>query len=100
MTIPTIFTLNNPMLAPILIMIACGFIGFGVAYLVMLLFRKRFTYKVIDIHTRGALRARDAYIVRLNNRVDDLSAENAMLKGQTLAMKIFIKKALSESDKV
>lgn len=98
MNLPVLFTLNNPMIAPIMVMIACFALGGVVAYIVLVAGRKRFVYRSIEHHTKGALRTRDAHIRRLNKELDDLSARNGMLKAKIGTMALFLGKAIAQAE--
>ena len=92
----SLWTHNNPLLAPIMLMTACALLGFAVAYIALRIGRQRAIAAKVDEHTKSALTHlhaqlddRDATIIDLNNRT--------MTQKQRIAVMIlYLTKAITE----
>ena len=93
----TIFTLNNPRLAPILVIIATAVISFALALGVMLMTRKRFMARSIDEHSKGELRYLHAQIKQYESDIRLLEDRIITLKQKIAAITLFLGKAVHEA---
>ena len=92
-----LFTLQNPWMAPVMIMVACFLIGGVVAAVAFLLARKSYVGKRVRDYAK-------AETARLHAQLDacleanlDLKDSNLMYKQKISAMTLFITKALTEA---
>ena len=93
----TIFTLNNPRLAPILVIIATAVISFALALGVLFLTRKQFMAKSIDEHSKGELRYLHAQLTQYESDIRLLEDRIITLKQKIAAITLFLGKAVHEA---
>ena len=92
----TIFTLNNPRLAPILVIIATAVISFALALGVMLMTRKRFMARSIDEHSKGELRYLHTQIKQYESDIRLLEDRIVTLKQKISVIALYLGKAVTE----
>jgi len=92
----TIFTLNNPRLAPILVIIATAVISFALALGVMLMTRKRFMARSIDEHSKGELRYLHAQLTQYEADIQQLNDRIVALKQKIAVIALCLGRAVTE----
>jgi len=92
----TIFTLNNPRLAPILVIIATAVISFALALGVMLMTRKRFMARSIDEHSKGELRYLHAQLTQYEADIQQLNDRITALKQKIAVIALCLGRAVTE----
>ena len=92
----TLFTLQNPRLAPILVMIATTLIGFALALGVMLMTRKRFMARSIDEHSKGELRYLHAQLTQYEADIQQLNDRITALKQKIAVIALCLGRAVTE----
>lgn len=92
----TIFTLNNPRLAPILVIIATAVISFALALGVLFLTRKQFMAKSIDEHSKGELRYLHAQLTQYEADIQQLNDRITALKQKIAVIALCLGRAVTE----
>jgi len=92
----TIFTLNNPRLAPILVIIATAVISFALALGVMFMTRKRFMARSIDEHSKGELRYLHAQLTQYEADIQQLNDRITALKQKIAVIALCLGRAVTE----
>ena len=92
----TLFTLNNPRLAPILVIIATAVISFALALGVMLMTRKRFMARSIDEHSKGELRYLHAQLTQYEADIQQLNDRITALKQKIAVIALCLGRAVTE----
>ncbi|RLD19120.1 MAG: hypothetical protein DRI69_09075 [Bacteroidetes bacterium] len=93
----TIFTLQNPMIAPIMVMVATAIISFALALGVLFLTRKQFMAKSIDEHSKGELRYLHAQIKQYEKDIGLLNERIIYLKVKIASITLHLGKAVQEA---
>jgi len=93
----SLWTDNNRLLAPIMIIVATAIISFALALGAMLMTRKRFYMKSIDEHSKGELRYLHAQIKQYEDDIRLLNDRIISMKQKIAAITLFLGKAVHEA---
>jgi len=92
----TLFTLQNPLLAPIMVIIATAVISFALALGVMLMTRKRFMARSIDEHSKGELRYLHVQLTQYEADIQQLNDRITALKQKIAVIALCLGRAVTE----
>ena len=92
----TLFTLQNPRLALIMVIIATAVISFALALGVTLMTRKRFMARSIDEHSKGELRYLHAQLTQYEADIQQLNDRITALKQKIAVIALCLGRAVTE----
>lgn len=93
----TLFSLNNPLTAPIMIMCAAFVLGGGVASLAFLIGRKFYYDKRVQEYAKAETARLHAQLDACLEANDTLKAQNLAMKQKIGAMSLYLGKAVTEA---
>lgn len=97
MSLPVLFSLNNPMLSPILIMVACFLLGGMVSYIILRIGSNRRIGRSIREYAKAETARLHAQLDACLETGDTLKAQNIALKQKIAAMSLYLGKAVTEA---
>jgi len=95
--LPVVFTLNNPLLAPILIMITCFLLGGALACGVFWLARKRYYDNRVQEYAKTELARLETQHAGDMDRITDMEERNVALKVRIAQIALFLGKAITQA---
>jgi len=93
----SLWTDNNRLLAPYMVMAATAIIAFALAYILMLVTRKRRLAKAIDEYSKGELRYLQAQITQYETDIKLLNDRIIYLKQKIAIICLHLGKAVHEA---
>ena len=98
MNLPVLFTLNNPMIAPIMVMVSCFIIGGAVACGAFLLARKSYYDKRVQEYAKTELACLETQHAGDLDRISDLEDRNVALKVKIAQISLHLGKAITHAE--
>jgi len=92
----SLWTDNNRLLAPIMVIVATAVISFALALGVMFMTRKRFMARSIDEHSKGELRYLHAQLTQYEADIQQLNDRITALKQKIAVIALCLGRAVTE----